>query len=114
MKLVGELKEKVEMAESLEEVRQVIENAGMELTEAELESIAGGRRRTYAQISREQAGRRKAYGEACDIVQRLIKEMNSTSDPARKAEIQNKLITGTYLGFKYKDIANKLDSSVLP
>ena len=114
MKLVGELKEKVEMAESLEEVRQVIENAGMELTETELESIAGGKRRTYAQISREQAGRRKAYGEACANVERLIKEMNSTSDPAKKAEIQDKLTHGTYMGFKYKDIANILGSSLLP
>ena len=113
MKLVGELKEKVEMAESMEEAKQAIENAGIELTEAELESIAGGKRRTYAQISREQAGRRKAYGEACDIVQRLIKEMKSTPDAARKAEIKNKLNTGTYLGFKYKDIALKIDPSVL-
>ncbi len=42
MKLVGELKEKVEKAEDLTEAKQAIENAGMELTEDELNSVAGG------------------------------------------------------------------------
>ena len=45
MKLIGELKEKVEAAESVEEVRQAIEDAGMELTDEELEGVAGGVRR---------------------------------------------------------------------
>ena len=44
MKLIGELKEKVEAAESIEDARRAIEDAGMELTDEELESIAGGRR----------------------------------------------------------------------
>ncbi len=42
MKLVGELKEKVEKAESMDEAKQAIENAGIELTENELNSVAGG------------------------------------------------------------------------
>ena len=113
MKLVGELKEKVEMAENMDEAKQAIENAGMELTNEELESIAGGRTSSL-QRSRDQAARKKVYREACANVERLIKEMNSTSDPARKAEIQDKLTHGTYLGFKYKDIANILGSSLLP
>ena len=40
MKLIGELKEKVEAAESREEARRAIEGAGMELTDDELDGIA--------------------------------------------------------------------------
>ncbi len=43
MKLVGELKEKVEKTESKEEAKKVIEEAGMELTTEELDEVAGGR-----------------------------------------------------------------------
>ena len=43
MKLIGELKDKVEKAETKEEAKKVIEEAGMELTEEELEQVAGGR-----------------------------------------------------------------------
>ena len=42
MKLTRELKEQVEKAESVEEKRQLIEDAGMELSDEELEQIAGG------------------------------------------------------------------------
>ena len=42
MKLTRELKEQVEKAESVEEKRQLIEDAGMELSDEELEKIAGG------------------------------------------------------------------------
>lgn len=42
MKLTGALKEKVEMAESREQAREAIREAGMELTDVELDSIAGG------------------------------------------------------------------------
>jgi hypothetical protein len=42
MKLTKELKEQVEKAESVEEKRQLIEDAGMELSDEELEQIAGG------------------------------------------------------------------------
>ncbi len=42
MKLVGELKEKLEKAESMDQAKQAIENAGIELTENELNSVAGG------------------------------------------------------------------------
>ncbi|RKM59189.1 hypothetical protein D6855_09790 [Butyrivibrio sp. CB08] len=43
MKLIGALKEAVEQAQSLEEVKRVIEQAGMELSDEELKEIAGGR-----------------------------------------------------------------------
>ena len=42
MKLTGELKEKVEKAETREEAKKVIEEAGMELTKEELDQVAGG------------------------------------------------------------------------
>ena len=42
MKLVGELKDKVEKAENQEEAKKVIEEAGMELTDEEMDQVAGG------------------------------------------------------------------------
>ena len=42
MKLVGELKEKVEQTTTKEEAKEVIEEAGMELTDEELDMVAGG------------------------------------------------------------------------
>ena len=42
MQLTGELKEKVEKAESKEEAKKTIEDAGMILDDAELDQVAGG------------------------------------------------------------------------
>lgn len=42
MKLTGELKEKVANAESAEQVKDIIAEAGVELTDDEVESVAGG------------------------------------------------------------------------
>ena len=42
MKLTGELKEKVEKTETREEAKKVIEEAGMELTDEEMDQVAGG------------------------------------------------------------------------
>ena len=42
MKLTGELEEKVEKAENKEEAKQAIEDAGMILSDAELDQVAGG------------------------------------------------------------------------
>ena len=42
MKLIGELKEKVEKTETMEEAKKVIEEAGMELTDEEMDKVAGG------------------------------------------------------------------------
>ena len=42
MKLIGKLKEKVEKTETKEEANKLIEEAGMMLTEEELEMVAGG------------------------------------------------------------------------
>jgi len=43
MKLTGELKEKVEAAQEMEEKKSIIADAGMELTDDELEVVSGGR-----------------------------------------------------------------------
>ena len=42
MKLVGELKKKVEETKNKEEAKELIENAGMQLTDEELDHVAGG------------------------------------------------------------------------
>ena len=42
MKLTGELKEKVEKAENKEEAKKIIEEADLEMTDEEVEQVAGG------------------------------------------------------------------------
>ena len=42
MRLVGRLKEEVEKAETKEEKKVLIEEAGMELDDEELEQVSGG------------------------------------------------------------------------
>ncbi len=42
MKLTGELKKNVDKAESREEAKNLIAEAGMELTDEELDQVAGG------------------------------------------------------------------------
>ena len=42
MKLVGELKNKVEKTETLEDAKKIIEDAGMQLSDEELDTVAGG------------------------------------------------------------------------
>ena len=43
MQLTGELKEKVEKTKTKEEAKQMIEEAGMILDDAELDQVAGGK-----------------------------------------------------------------------
>ena len=42
MKLVGELKKQVEETKNKEEAKELIENAGMQLTDDELDNVTGG------------------------------------------------------------------------
>ena len=42
MKLTGELKDKVELAETVEAKKAILAEAGMELTDEELDGVAGG------------------------------------------------------------------------
>ena len=42
MKLVGDLKNKVEKAENQEAAKEIIKEAGMELTDEEMNQVAGG------------------------------------------------------------------------
>ena len=50
MKLIGNLKEDVSKAQSKEEARELIEKAGMSLTDDELDMVAGGTSVTVAQV----------------------------------------------------------------
>ena len=43
MELTKELKEKLEKAKNKEEAKKIIEDAGTELTDEEIEQVAGGR-----------------------------------------------------------------------
>ena len=43
MKLVGELKKEVEKIETKEGKKEAIKNAGMELSDEELDQVAGGK-----------------------------------------------------------------------
>ena len=47
MQLTGELKEKVENATSAEEAKKILAEAGVELTEEELDQVAGGGHRPH-------------------------------------------------------------------
>ena len=47
MKLTGNLKKQVEKAESKQEKKSLIENAGMLLSDDELENVAGGKSNAY-------------------------------------------------------------------
>ena len=42
MKLIGKLKGDLEKAENKEEAKTIIEKAGMELTDEEMDQVAGG------------------------------------------------------------------------
>ena len=42
MKLIGKLKDKVEKAETKGEAKEIIKDAGMELTDEELDKASGG------------------------------------------------------------------------
>ena len=42
MKLIGDLKEKVDKAKTKEEKQELIKDAGMELTEEEMDAVSGG------------------------------------------------------------------------
>ena len=48
MKLVGELKNNVEKAKTIEDAKKLIQDAGMELTDEEMNEVSGGE--TYPPI----------------------------------------------------------------
>ena len=53
MKLIGNLKKKVENAETKEEARDTIKKAGMQLTDDELDLVAGGVREEFGWVFQE-------------------------------------------------------------
>ena len=66
MKLIGNLKKQVEETKNKEEAKEVIEKAGMELTDEELDQVAGGWKKTqcfYCNKCHENSG---PYMGQCD------------------------------------------------
>ena len=59
MKLIGELKKQVESTATKEEAKDVIANAGMELTDDELDNVVGGStfEEKFKQLSEEERKR---------------------------------------------------------
>ena len=53
MRLIGDLKKKVENAETKEEARDTIKKAGMQLTDDELDLVAGGVREEFGWVFQE-------------------------------------------------------------
>ena len=51
MELTKELKEKVEKVKSVEEAKKILEEAGVKLTEEELDQVAGGLPRRITKVS---------------------------------------------------------------
>ncbi len=47
MKLIGDLKKQVENTKNKEEAKEVIEKAGMELSDEELDQVTGGMSNTF-------------------------------------------------------------------
>lgn len=68
MKLTGKLKDKVDAVKTAEEKKDIIAQAGMELTDEELEGVAGGgtahRFSVYCPTCKEHLGRRLSNEEA--------------------------------------------------
>ena len=52
MKLLGELKDKVEKAENQKKAKKIIKEAGMELTDEEMDQVAAGLSHSKARKSR--------------------------------------------------------------
>ena len=68
MKLIGDLKKQVEKTNTKEEAKEVIEKAGMQLTDDELDCITGGEGEHpelgYCHCSNGKPG---PYGQVCPI-----------------------------------------------
>ncbi len=56
MKLIGKLKDKVEKAATPEEAKEIIKDAGMELTDEEIDQIAGGNKSTTQTVPNQTVG----------------------------------------------------------
>ena len=66
MKLTGELKEKVKQAETKEEAKKILSEAGVHLNDEEISAVSGGcgTEQTFAMIQQ-----CKCSGESCDMIE---------------------------------------------
>ena len=56
MKLIGKLKDKVEKAATPEEAKEIINDAGMDLNDEEIDQIAGGSKLTAQTVPDQKVG----------------------------------------------------------
>ena len=103
-----------EKAESKEQAKELIAQAGMELAEQEMEEVAGGQLHFGAHKTKTPDPRQKKREFATNEVKKLIEELNNPSTPpARKTAIKHTLRTGSYQGIAYVDIARQFNPSLL-
>ena len=103
MKLIEELKEKVEKAKSLTEVKQLIGNAGIELTDENMEAITGG----FDGIKFTSEGihftpLEEAKAEVIALVGYLWH-----AGPEDRAYYKQTLQNGTSQGYRYRDLIDQ-------
>ena len=100
MRLVGELKEKAAKSENLQEAKETIANAAMELTDESMEEIAGGG--TIVTDSED------LFHAIANVKQLYIEMRKPITSKERAEEIKRELLSGSYKGYAYKDIVKKL------
>ena len=101
MRLLGKLKENVEKAKSIGEAKEEIAKAGMELTDEEMATIAGGNHQSSPPWA---TNRDRPSGDKRIEVANLIREWKSSTDEVRKAAIIRQLENP-----ELREIAKELD-----
>ena len=93
MKLIGELKKKVEKAGNLTEAKEEIAHAGMELTDEEMATIAGGKMLSpSARTPEAMEAKRKKEQDVREMIAEWKKAV-----PARRDELSRILLSPEYL-----------------
>ena len=111
MKLIGESKKKVEKAGSLTEAKEEIAHAGMELTDEEMATIAGGKGNMLSPSARTPEAMESKRKKEQDVREMIAEWKNAT--PARRDEISRTLLSPEYLrtlrevdpSFYYNDLS---------
>ncbi len=101
MKLVGKLKENVEKAENKDQAKELIAEAGMELTDEEMETIAGGMLR----MGKAKNDWDPDYMQAVRNVRQLHAQMINAALETEANELKKQIQRGFYKGYSYFDIA---------
>ncbi len=103
MKLVGNLKKKVEKAENKEQAKELIAKAGMELNDEELDEVAGGGAVYRNSQLQDVTGRTSlgTFGLARKYADQLtIDYCDPNTSPSRKQDILYIINNASYHGVK--------------